>query len=124
MLTHLHSRWFICFPKLRFSDQRKTPQWQTGLCPNNKTSLSETQNSSGQGCLYYKYYTLLINDATSTATWMTMSIFIHTILCRIFHAKMYSCFFECHWQCQNIWFLTNIFLLGIFQCFFKCSSCF
>jgi len=34
MLTHLHSRWFICFPKLRFSDQRKTPQWQTGLCPN------------------------------------------------------------------------------------------
>ncbi|WP_347045040.1 hypothetical protein, partial [Blautia wexlerae] len=26
---------FICFPKLRFSDQRKTPQWQTGLCPNN-----------------------------------------------------------------------------------------
>ena len=36
MLTHLHSRWFICFPKLRFSDQRKTPQWQTGLCPNNK----------------------------------------------------------------------------------------
>ena len=35
MLTHLHSRWFICFPKLRFSDQRKTPQWQTGLCPNN-----------------------------------------------------------------------------------------
>ena len=37
MLTHLHSRWFICFPKLRFSDQRKTPQWQTGLCPNNET---------------------------------------------------------------------------------------
>ena len=36
MLTHLHSRWFICFPKLRFSDQRKTPQWQTGLCPNNQ----------------------------------------------------------------------------------------
>ena len=36
MLTHLHSRWFICFPKLRFSDQRKTPQWQTGLCPNNE----------------------------------------------------------------------------------------
>ncbi|WP_368262109.1 hypothetical protein, partial [Blautia wexlerae] len=26
----------ICFPKLRFSDQRKTPQWQTGLCPNNQ----------------------------------------------------------------------------------------
>ena len=41
MLTHLHSRWFICFPKLRFSDQRKTPQWQTGLCPNkyNKREL-------------------------------------------------------------------------------------
>ena len=38
MLTHLHSRWFICFPKLRFSDQRKTPQWQTGLCPNNKNA--------------------------------------------------------------------------------------
>ena len=36
MLTHLHSRWFICFPKLRFSDQRKTPQWQTGLCPNKQ----------------------------------------------------------------------------------------
>lgn len=36
MLTHLHSRWFICFPKLRFSDQRKTPQWQTGLCPNKE----------------------------------------------------------------------------------------
>ena len=36
MLTHLQSRWFICFPKLRFSDQRKTPQWQTGLCPNNE----------------------------------------------------------------------------------------
>jgi len=41
MLTHLHSRWFICFPKLRFSDQRKTPQWQTGLCPNNKTTPVE-----------------------------------------------------------------------------------
>ena len=39
MLTHLHSRWFICFPKLRFSDQRKTPQWQTGLCPNNTKKL-------------------------------------------------------------------------------------
>lgn len=40
MLTHLHSRWFICFPKLRFSDQRKTPQWQTGLCPNNKKAVN------------------------------------------------------------------------------------
>ena len=43
MLTHLHSRWFICFPKLRFSDQRKTPQWQTGLCPNNKKSLANCE---------------------------------------------------------------------------------
>jgi len=40
MLTHLHSRWFICFPKLRFSDQRKTPQWQTGLCPNKKIAAA------------------------------------------------------------------------------------
>ena len=41
MLTHLHSRWFICFPKLRFSDQRKTPQWQTGLCPNKQSSIAD-----------------------------------------------------------------------------------
>ena len=40
MLTHLHSRWFICFPKLHFSDQRKTPQWQTGLCPNKKIAAA------------------------------------------------------------------------------------
>ena len=24
------------FPKLRFSEQRKTPQWQTGLCSNKQ----------------------------------------------------------------------------------------
>ena len=47
MLTHLHSRWFICFPKLRFSDQRKTPQWQTGLCPNKKRA---TINLSTYNC--------------------------------------------------------------------------
>ena len=26
----------ICFPKFRFSDQRKTPQCKTGPCPNKK----------------------------------------------------------------------------------------
>ncbi len=40
---HRLSRWFICFPKLRFSDQRKTPQWQTGLCPNKKSAYPETE---------------------------------------------------------------------------------
>ena len=34
--NHPQSRWFICSPKFRFSDQRKTPQWRTGPCPNNK----------------------------------------------------------------------------------------
>ena len=33
---HPHSRWFICFPKFRFSDHRNTPQCKTGPCPNNK----------------------------------------------------------------------------------------
>ena len=47
MLTHLHSRWFICFPKLRFSDQRKTPQWQTGLCPNKKVPFDTPVLSKG-----------------------------------------------------------------------------
>ena len=34
--NHPQSRWFICSPKFRFSDQRKTPQWRTGPCPKNK----------------------------------------------------------------------------------------
>ena len=53
MLTHLHSRWFICFPKLRFSDQRKTPQWQTGLCPNKKnTSLVSQRGIEDDSILF------------------------------------------------------------------------
>ncbi|MDB6461729.1 MULTISPECIES: hypothetical protein, partial [Blautia] len=45
---------FICFPKLRFSDQRKTPQWQTGLCPNNKKrQISVRENWRAKNSHYY-----------------------------------------------------------------------
>ena len=58
MLTHLHSRWFICFPKLRFSDQRKTPQWQTGLCPNNKKS--PVIATASQEIFYYFFRSMFL----------------------------------------------------------------
>jgi len=53
MLTHLHSRWFICFPKLRFSDQRKTPQWQTGLCPNKNICPAAEKKKTAAGQTHF-----------------------------------------------------------------------
>ena len=38
--NHDHRLWFICFPKFRFSDQRKTSQCKTGPCPNKKIAAA------------------------------------------------------------------------------------
>lgn len=42
-MVSYQSRWFICSQKFRFSDQRKTPQLRTGLCPNKKIRYTAHQ---------------------------------------------------------------------------------
>ena len=80
MLTHLHSRWFICFPKFRFSDQRKTPQWQTGLCPNKKTAPTDFCLPELVSLSLFFCFFLLLHFTLSDDTLLFIIIFVIIII--------------------------------------------
>ncbi|WP_347049551.1 hypothetical protein, partial [Blautia wexlerae] len=73
-----------CFPKLRFSDQRKTPQWQTGLCPNNKKSKDKLTRMGKRLCLTFSVY-YFVHPYNITALMICQHVFLNIY---IFYRKI------------------------------------
>ena len=122
---HINSRRFICFPKFRFSDQRKTPQCKTGLCPNNKNRKNVLKYQSHSPCLFInnqipslfylclfckKFFCIFLNICYLFCSQIHKIAVIHRAI-RILYIHHLSIFLSNRIEPYFLWYIVNFTLL-------------